>query len=158
MMKGGINADRAPRGAAVSRAELQQFAAARIDDAKALLDAQRWQGAYYLSGYAVECGLKSCVLAHIETTGRIFKDKAYLQSLPKCWTHSLNELVQLAGLDGERKRDMSASPGLFTNWSIVLEWTENSRYEPKTQQDAEDIFKAITDPANGVLPWIQRHW
>jgi len=35
----------------------------RLRDAKALLDGQRWEFAYYSAGYAVECALKSCVLA-----------------------------------------------------------------------------------------------
>ncbi len=29
-------------------------------DAEVLLDAGQWSGAYYLAGYAVECGLKAC--------------------------------------------------------------------------------------------------
>jgi len=36
----------------------------RIEDATALLAASRWSGAYYLTGYALECALKSCVLAY----------------------------------------------------------------------------------------------
>ena len=45
----------------VSRAELQQFARDRIEDARILLANGRWQAAYYLVGYAVECGLKPSV-------------------------------------------------------------------------------------------------
>jgi len=36
----------------MDRAELQQLAKDRILDAKALLAAKRWAGAYYLAGYA----------------------------------------------------------------------------------------------------------
>ncbi len=39
----------------VNRAELQQLAEDRILDAQALLAVNRWSGAYYLAGYAVEC-------------------------------------------------------------------------------------------------------
>jgi HEPN domain-containing protein len=73
-------------GGTVNRAELQRLANERIADAKALLAARRWSAAYYLAGYAVECGLKACVLAFVERTGVIFEDRKYAE---KCWTHDL---------------------------------------------------------------------
>ena len=36
---------------------MQQLAEDRILDAASLLAVGRWSGAYYLAGYAVECGL-----------------------------------------------------------------------------------------------------
>ena len=36
------------------------LANARVADAEALLQSRRWAAAYYLLGYAVECGLKAC--------------------------------------------------------------------------------------------------
>jgi len=53
----------------VNRAELRQLAEDRILDAEHLLAAGRWSGAYYLAGYAVECGLKACIMARVESTG-----------------------------------------------------------------------------------------
>jgi len=142
----------------MSRAELQGFAEARIRDAEVLLKAGRWQGAYYLSGYSVECGLKSCVLAYIERTGIIFKNKEFLQSLPKCWTHKLEELVELAGLKAKRDADAKANPILSSNWGTVNNWNEASRYQLKNQKDAEDIYTAIIHPSDGVLQWIRQNW
>jgi HEPN domain-containing protein len=142
----------------VSRPELQAFAEDRIRDAEALLNAGRWQGAYYLSGYAVECGLKSCILAYIETTGAIFKDREYLQRLGKCWTHDLDQLLQLAGLKTQRDTDAAANANLFANWGTVDLWKESSRYQAKTQAQAQDIYDAITDNVDGVLQWIRLHW
>ena len=51
-----------------------------------LLSAGRWSRAYYLAGYAVECGLKACVLAYVERTCVIFLDKKFSE---KCWTHDV---------------------------------------------------------------------
>jgi HEPN domain-containing protein len=48
-------------GNAVNRTQLQQLAEERVRDAKALPNAGQWSGAYYLAGYAVECGLKACI-------------------------------------------------------------------------------------------------
>ena len=44
----------------MDRSDLQVLAEARVVDAEALLEAGRWAAAYYLLGYAVECGLKAC--------------------------------------------------------------------------------------------------
>jgi HEPN domain-containing protein len=45
----------------MNRTEFQSLAEVRIREAKALLDAGLWDGAYYLAGYAVECALKACI-------------------------------------------------------------------------------------------------
>ncbi|MSU78452.1 MAG: HEPN domain-containing protein [Gemmataceae bacterium] len=45
----------------VNRTQLQQLAQERVRDADSLLKAGQWSGAYYLAGYAVECGLKACI-------------------------------------------------------------------------------------------------
>lgn len=44
----------------MTRTELQRLAIERLADARALLTTKRWSGAFYLAGYAVECGLKAC--------------------------------------------------------------------------------------------------
>jgi HEPN domain-containing protein len=146
------------RGGRVSRAELQRFAENRIIDAETLLTAGRWSGAYYLAGYAVECGLKSCVLHHIERTGMIFKDKEFLNRLGKCWTHDLKQLVDLANLKDEQDTANRANANLFANWGVVCNWKETSRYEEKTALEARGLYDAITHVPDGVLAWIRLHW
>jgi len=44
------------------------------------------------------------------------------------------------------------------NWGVVKDWTEESRYERKTQAQAQQLIAAITDAAHGVLPWIKQRW
>jgi hypothetical protein len=61
----------------VNRVQLRQLAEDRLLDAERLLTGGRWAGAYYLAGYAVECGLKACIMAHVEATGAIFQDRKY---------------------------------------------------------------------------------
>ena len=55
--RGGL----AGRGWGVNRWEFRELATLRLAEAKALLDAGLPDGAYYLAGYAVECGLKACI-------------------------------------------------------------------------------------------------
>ncbi|MCP5119377.1 MAG: HEPN domain-containing protein, partial [bacterium] len=45
----------------MNRTDFQNLALERLDDAKVLLDGGRYNGAYYLSGYVVECALKACI-------------------------------------------------------------------------------------------------
>ena len=59
----------------MNQAELQKMAEERLKDAKALIDGGRWEFAYYAAGYAVECALKSCILARMIDTGLVFQEK-----------------------------------------------------------------------------------
>lgn len=139
----------------MNRSELQQLAEDRLMDSQALLAAGRWSAAYYLGGYAVECGLKSCILAYVERTGVIFTDRRFGE---RCWTHSIEDLVKLADLEVARGLDIAANANLRNNWQIVTDWSEVSRYQTTSQTQAEQLLNAISEPTDGVLPWIRRRW
>lgn len=47
---------------AITRADFQRVAVMRIEEAQALLDAGKWDGAYYLAGYSIELALKACII------------------------------------------------------------------------------------------------
>jgi hypothetical protein len=139
----------------VNRAQLRQLAEDRILDAACLLAGGRWAGAYYLAGYAAECGLKACIMAHVEATGAIFQDRKFSE---KCWTHDLETLLELANLRAALDADAAANPALFTNWGLAKGWKETSRYEQKTQPEAQALYDAIANHPDGVLPWIRIRW
>jgi HEPN domain-containing protein len=138
----------------VNRAELRQLAEDRILDAKSLLTMGRWSGAYYLAGYAVECGLKSCIIGYLMVTDQ-FPEKKFSE---QCWTHDLNKLLKLADLETAFANDAAANATLSINWSFVTDWDEASRYQQKSQAEAQRLYDAIADNANGVLSWIRLHW
>ena len=137
----------------MNRAELQWLAKERIREAKALLDARHWSGAYYLAGYAVECALKACIAQLMKSEE--FPDKKFAE---KCWTHNLAQLLDLAGLKADFDRAMLDEPDLAAKWDTVKEWNEPSRYARMTKAKAEDLYNAITDKKHGVLPWLKRRW
>ena len=139
----------------MNRSEFQTLAEVRIREAKALLDAQLWDGAYYLAGYAVECALKACVLARVERTGIIFEDRKFSD---KCWTHDLGDLLKYAGLEMTHEADTATHPQFGLFWSVAIEWNETSRYRRTSQSDAENLYVAIADPTDGVLRWIRQRW
>jgi hypothetical protein len=137
----------------VNRTDLQQLAEERVRDAGALLKAGQWSGAYYLAGYAVECGLKACRAKW--TNLHDFPDK---ELAARCYTHKIETLVEVAGLKGQRDADAKANAALFVTWSIVKTWDERSLYQQWTEVQARKRFAAVSDVTNGVLPWIKGHW
>jgi HEPN domain-containing protein len=143
-------------GSVPTRAEWQQLAEDRILDAQALFAAGRWSGAYYLVGYAVECGLKACVLARVGAHPEVvYEERRFAQD---AWTHDLERLVILADLKTARDTDAAANVALRTNWQWVLTWSEESRYEQHGQPEAQDLLNAVIDPNNGVMQWIRVRW
>ena len=141
-----------------TRAEWQQLAEDRILDARAHLTpcVGRWSAAYYLVGYAVECGLKSCILARVTAHPEvIFKDKKF--SLD-AWTHDFETLLRVADLKADRDAAILASPAAYNNWQKVKDWNEHTRYAQKTQAEAQRLFNAVVDPTDGVMQWIRARW
>jgi hypothetical protein len=141
-------------GRHVNKAELQRLARDRVLDAKALLAAKRWPGAYYMAGYAIECGLKACIIARLMKSDD-FPERKFSE---QCWTHNLAQLLALAGLTATFAADCNADAELQKNWDLVVEWSESTRYEFPTKGDARDLYRAITDKKHGVLTWIKGHW
>lgn len=118
-----------------------------------LLQQGRFEGSYYLSGYAVECGLKACVA---KLTKRYdFPDKDFAREV---YTHKLDDLLRIAGLESARDAEFQRDRDFLSNWGVVKDWREQSRYERPGQQQASDLFKAVADRRHGVLRWIKRHW
>ena len=144
---------------AVDRKKLQKVAKARLKDAKALLGRKRWAGAYYMSGYAIECGLKACLLKYLGESGAVFGDEKYLKKLLECWTHGLVKLVNLAGLDEEFGLARQANPALEAFWGAAKDWKESSRYEDeRPEADARAMYEAVSHNPDGVFRWIQSRW
>ena len=137
----------------MNRSDFQRLADTRIRDAVALIEVRRYAGAYYLAGYAVECGLKACVAK--QTQRYEFPDRGLAN---KTYTHNVKTLVEAAGLETQRDTDAEHDPDFGSNWAVVKDWTEQSRYETKSRSDATDLLNAITDPAHGVMQWLHRHW
>jgi HEPN domain-containing protein len=133
--------------------QLRQLADERERDAQALLLAGRWSGAYYLAGYAVECGLKACI-AKLTQPGE-FPEKEHVL---KSYTHKIEQLVDAADLQAQRVMDMTANPVLGRHWIMVKDWNELARYRLWTEFQASKLVVAVSDASNGVLPWIRVHW
>jgi HEPN domain-containing protein len=138
----------------VTRIYWQQLAEDRLSDAEVLLQNQRWAAAFYLAGYAVECGLKACVLVRLANNPEvIFETRQF-----DCWIHDIEALVRRAGLESVRLAATQADNILERNWNLVRTWREDSRYRIRTEPEARDFFNAVFDSQSGVMTWVRKYW
>lgn len=138
----------------MNRAEFQQLAEVRVKEAEALLAAGLWDGAYYLAGYAVECGLKACIAKL--TRAEDFPPKP--ETVKGFYSHNLAALLTAAQLADTFRVAAATDPDLADNWNAVKDWSEQSRYERPTEIKARQLLEAITATPGGVLPWIKTCW
>ena len=137
----------------MNRDDLQHLCDLRLREAQVLHRVGEYSGAYYLAGYAVECGLKACFARSVREYDCPDKDRA-----SKVFTHKLRELVKLARLEAELSAAQAANPRFSSGWDVVCEWTEESRYSVWNEGQSDAILSAIVREKDGVLPWIKRHW
>jgi len=137
----------------MNRADLQQIAEVRIQESRTLLSAGFPDGAYYLAGYAVECALKACIAKRIHEHD--FPEKKLVND---SHTHDLRKLLQLAELKIELDAVVQIDPSMQARLNTVQDWSEASRYDRKTLQEATDLLEAVDDTKGGLLPWIMLRW
>jgi HEPN domain-containing protein len=137
----------------MNRVDLQEIAERRIRESSALLAAGFPDGAYYLAGYAVECALKACIAK--QTREHDFPEKKLVN---ESYTHRLKDLLRLAELKTEFETALQQDQLMEANWAIVQDWSEESRYENRTFQQAASLLSAIDDQPGGLLPWIKQRW
>lgn len=136
----------------ITRREFQRLADLRANEAAVLARNRKQQGAYYLAGYAVECALKACIAK--QTRRHEFPPKH--DYVRKLYTHNLNELLKLAGLDQQLEADMKANAALASNWNVVKVWDEAKRYVSSGLK-GQDMYAALNG-TDGVLTWIKQRW
>ena len=136
----------------MNRTDFQQLAELRLQDAEAMLQVGRYEAAYYLAGYAVECAIKACIAKR--TGAESFPPR----NAARLYTHHFGTLLQ--AVDLEQPLRAAASPGsaFARNWAVVEDWSEESRYTWPTEQDARALCQAIGDPQEGVLEWFRQRW
>lgn len=137
----------------MNRTDFQRLTDLRLNEAKVLLDAKCYEGAYYLMGYAVECALKACIAK--QTKQYDFPNR-YSRDF---YIHDLNNLLKYSGLEKEHRDETKENKAFDVNWATVKDWKEDTRYSPEITKDkAEALYLAITDGKDGIMPWLQRSW
>lgn len=137
---------------AVTLQLLQELAELRKTEASCLLQGSFYSGAYYLTGYAIECAMKACIAKTVQA--EVIQDRGFESQF---YVHDLEKLLHLSGLGPEFEQAQKQNRKLRGNWGIVSKWNEASRYETWTKTDAEDMFLAATEK-DGVFPWFKTRW
>lgn len=139
----------------MNRSDFQKLARLRIKEAKILLDHACYEGAYYLTGYAVECALKACIA---KKTNR-FEFPPKPEFVRDLYKHDLVHLVKMAGLESDLKSEMVSVVEFRAYWGTVKDWSEQVRYETAIDaRRANDIYLAVADKKHGVLTWLKKYW
>jgi HEPN domain-containing protein len=138
----------------MNRADLQQMADERVADAMALLAAGRYQAAYYLCGYAIECALKACIAKQIREFD--FPDRKLVND---SYVHDLRKLLAVSGIEKDQRAEVDRNTVFAKNWLVVQDWSETSRYNLAiSEQMARALIHAVIEPTNGVLPWLKKYY
>ena len=138
----------------MNRKEFQSLTVLRTREAKILLRENCYAGAYYLTGYAIECVLKACIAKQVKKWD--FPDKKLAVD---SHTHNIEVLLKLAGLSAQHSLYGKGNSIFQVNWAIVKDWSEVKRYESNiSQQEAKDLFSAVNDSRYGILKWIKGYW
>lgn len=78
--------------ARLNRDTLRALAGSRLEEVRVLLENRLWTGAYYMTGLAVECALKSCLASAVKEHD--FPDKRFVNDM---YDHNLEKLFKLNG-------------------------------------------------------------
>ena len=116
----------------ISIDELVAIAEARLEDAHVLFTNDRFDGAGYLCGYAVELALKARICKTLNWRGFPDKPKEF-EDFKSFRTHKLDVLLSLSGQDERIKAEN------FSEWSAVITWDPEARYRPVGQTDSVQV-------------------
>jgi hypothetical protein len=113
----------------ITSADLKRLAWEHLEDAKALLVTERFAGAIYLAGYALECAVKFRIC---ETLGwLVFPPDGGHQALK---SHNLNFLLNYSGKFLEvQKKHLSV-------WQVAETWSPEMRYDRRTPVERLDCL------------------
>ena len=136
------------------RSDLRRLSRLRLREARLLLRAGAFEGAYYVAGYAVECALKACIAKQFQQ-----HDIPERKLVNDVHSHDLDKLLDVAGLRPALQQDVETHRRLRTNWNIAIDWKETARYNSAiTPQQARGLYTACAARRYGILTWLRRRW
>lgn len=117
-----------------------------------MLRTRNFEGAYYLTGLALECALKSAIARRTQKYD--FPPKPRV--VAGFYEHDLNRLLAGAGLEAALNTAVLSNPTLKANWALAKDWTIEARYIA-AGLNAGDLYRAVAG-RNGVLQWLRQYW
>jgi hypothetical protein len=118
-------------------------------DARSLFRNDSLEAAYHAGGIALECALKARIASF--THAQEFPDKRRAE---QAWKHDPTQLLVAASLSD----NLRAEGAVRKNWTMVKDWSVDSRYEHSmTRAKVEDFLNALDTRPDGILPWLRKH-
>jgi len=138
----------------MNKNDLEMLVEIRIKEAEILLNTGRYQGAYYLAGYSLECAIKVCIAKQVKQY-----DFPNLELAKKSYSHNLTDLMGAAGLKQKLWEKVEQDVDFELNWAVAKDWNEKARYESRAEEEkAKDLYEAITHNQSGILVWLKTFW
>lgn len=112
---------------------------------------KRYDAAYYLAGYAIECALKAWIAKQTPRHGFPDKDRAN-----RAHQHRFTELLALIADRDRFDTELRGDPRLEDDWSNVQSWSPASRYQlhAGSRIEVRDMLKSV----EGILKCLSRYW
>lgn len=107
-----------------------------------------------MAGYAVECALKACIARR--TREHDFPPDR--KQVDRIYSHDLNALLDVAELSTELKDLVDRDSSMEVDWNTIKDWSEKTRYDHKTSEEAAALLEAIEHEKGGLLPWVRLRW
>jgi len=125
------------------------------------MDADDWDGAAYIMGYALETALKaaSCIALKLDT----YPERTSNKSIDNCFmSHKFDQLLVISGLTD--LFSITSSAEAFKNWSEFVQeyqgdWV-NMRYNPQILVNfdkikVERLYQNLQDDKDSIIKTIE---
>ncbi len=122
----------------LTKNELLKISGARLRDSEILFQSNRFDGAIYLCGYALEIRLKLRICKTLGWAGYP-STRGEFENLQSFKTHKLDILLRLSGIEDKIKKVF------FAYWSAAATWDPEDRYKPignTTKQEAYSMIES----------------
>lgn len=130
--------------------DLRRVARARVDDAIALVKADRYDGAVYLCGYAVEIALKSRICRVLGWAAFPEEDREWAKHYKIIKNHELEVLVQWTACYTQ----LTSAP-YAAHWNRVKLWDPETRYKLTgviSEQEAKQMVRSTWTLVSFLCP------
>ncbi len=107
----------------ISKLDIKYIAKNRLIDSEILYKATRYNGSYYLCGYAIELSLKYQICDILDWSDYPLTRKEF-KGINSFKTHDLDILLKLSGIEKDIKSRF------LLEWNIVRFWNPEKRYLP----------------------------
>jgi HEPN domain len=135
--------------------DIREVADLRLFEADNLIALNLYDGAFYLTGYAVELYLKAKICENLELPD-FYSQYAPKSDLSKIFlVHNLERLMLLSGLYAKFVLEKNANATFLRDWETLQLWSEKNRYDTKGTHSESDTTDFIESVKRMIL-WIKK--